>query len=383
MGMIRPRPQTYKASWVLLAALLAASLLWGCAPAPSVSEEPSSSPVGTTASIRIHASGIPNPTDADELPDGSLIVGAQDGRIFHVAKNGTVEKIGDLSSSVINSGERGLLGVALEKADATPNELKMYATYIRRSDGDTVLVAATLSVRPYRILKVSEPLIAIAHYNTNHNGGDIVVLPDGRLIVSAGDSGGSGDPLNASQNLESNLGKLLLVDVRQAPTESRVIARGLRNPWRITLDPERSTLWIADVGQDTIEEVDRMMISEIGSPSATIPNFGWPILEGNECFRKNPCTPPRDYLAPIATYRHGPACSIIGGAVARGQYFFADYCDTRVFALPLGAAVGSEPAEVLSLGDASRPSALFASEDGRIWILDVGRGQVLELVLAP
>jgi len=387
--MIRPRPQTHRARWVLLAALLAASLLWGCDPAPSVSgeppsvsEEPSSSPGGTTASIRIHASGIPNPTDVDELPDGSLIVGARDGRLFRVAGDGTVGMIGDLSEKVFSGGERGLLGIALSPPAAKSEERTLYATYNRRGDGATVLVSARLKSQPFGIFGVSDPLLVIDHYNSNHNGGDIVVLSDGTLIVSTGDSGGSGDPFNAAQNLKSNLGKLLLIDVRGSVPAVRTIARGLRNPWKIALDPNESTLWIADVGQDRYEEVNRVQLDAITDQGSSLVNFGWPIFEGDACFRSTPCTPPDDYLAPVWTYRHGPSCSIIGGTVTRGEYLFSDFCDAKIFALPVDAASGTPPTLLLPLGERRQPSAIFSTKDGRVWVLDIDRGEVLEILLA-
>ena len=157
---------------------------------------------------------------------------------------------------------------------------------------------------------------------SNHNGGDIVVLPDGRLIVSTGDSGGSGDPQNAAQDLGSLLGKLLLVDPSSDSPSVRIVARGLRNPWRIALEPLSGNLWIADVGQDTIEEIDRIPVTSLTMAGETIANFGWPILEGDACFRMSKCTPPDSYQPPIAVYRHSPGCSVIGGAVAQDRYLF-------------------------------------------------------------
>ena len=380
--MVHQRSMAREAIWAILAALLGASVPWGCAPAPRASQAPTTPAVDATASIRIHAQGIPSPTDADELPDGSLIVGARDGRIFHVAGDGSVEVIGDLSAKVLSGGERGLLGIAVAPTVDDSDERTLYASYNRTGDGATVLVTARLKVDPFRVFGVSDPLLVIDHYNPNHNGGDIVLLADGRLVVSTGDSGGSGDPYDVAQNLESRLGKLLLVDARGPDPEATVIARGLRNPWRLAFDAQASALWIADVGQDRFEEINRLTLDAATLASESIVNFGWPIFEGNDCFRASPCSPPDDYLAPIWSYRHDPACSIIGGAVSGGAYLYTDFCDARIYALPLDAQVGTPPMPVLSLGEERRASSMFSTKDGRVWILEVERGEVLELVFA-
>ena len=382
MQMIHPRPLVHGKSGALVAMLLVASFSWGCAPAPRPSIKPGSSAVGATASIRIHATGISNPTDGDELPDGSLIIGGRDGRIFRVAGDGSLELIGDISAKVLSGGERGLLGIAVSPPTATSGERTLYATYNRRGDGATVLVAARLMVAPYRVFGVSEPFVVIDHYNPNHNGGDIVLIADGLLIVATGDSGGSGDPFNAAQSLESNLGKLLLVDLRGPDLKVKIVARGLRNPWKMAVDSRASNLWIADVGQDNFEEVNRVSLDAVTGSDGSIVNFGWPILEGDGCFRASPCTPPAHYLAPLWTYRHGPACSIIGGAVSGGEYLYSDYCDARIYALPLDATIGTPPTLLLPLGEGRRPSSMFSTRDGRVWVLDIERGEVLELVLS-
>lgn len=365
-----------------LSPLLAAFMLAGCASTPAPSPASSEPPAARGFGARLHASGIPVPTDADELSDGSLLVAARDGRIFRVADDGAIAVVADLSGAVLDGGERGLLGIAVADPDET-GRAPVYLAYIRRSDGAMVLVAATIDPVSYRIDGISAPLLAIDRVYENHNGGDIEVLADGRLIVSTGDSGGSGDPLDASQDLSSRLGKLLLIDPSASPPTVTTIARGLRNPWRIALDADRTTLWIADVGQNRFEEIDRLPLDDVATAGADPVNFGWPILEGDACFRTSPCQPPSNYVAPIATYEHGPGCSVIGGAVAHGRYFFSDYCDARIYALPIDALSGGKPVEVLSLQGGRRLSAIVAPSGNRIWLLDTERGEVLELVPTP
>ena len=72
----------------------------------------------------------------------------------------------------------------------------------------------------------------------------------------------------------------------------------------------------------------------------------------------------------------------LGGAVSGGAYLYTDFCDARIYALPLDAQVGTPPMPVLSLGEERRASSMFSTKDGRVWILDVERGEVLELVFA-
>lgn len=356
----------------LIAACVAAGVLMGgfaSTEAPSPSASPSSAPVaaaGGRFKQRIVASRLQLPVDAAPLPDGSLLVATQRGKIYRVFESGEVREIGDLSNRVFAGGERGMLGIALAADFSLEGVRTLYLSFNRSGDGDTVLVRAELDATTLDIATVSDPLVEIAHFNQNHNGGDIVAIDDRTLLLSTGDSGGSGDPKGAAQDPTSYLGKILRIQIGDGAPIVSIAAKGLRNPWRVTFDAQSGELWIADVGQDTVEEVNRWNIGT----SATA-NFGWPIFEGNRCFREDPCTAPATYLPPIATYRHSDGgCAVIGGAIFDGHYMFGDFCDRRIYALPLDARVGSTPSIVAELELGGRLVALTGDGKDRIWLLD-------------
>src|SRR5690606_9941639 len=129
---------------------------------------------------------------------------------------------------------------------------------------------------------------------SNHNGGQIAFGPDGYLYIGLGDGGSGGDPEGNGQNLDTFLGKLLRIDVSgdgyQVPSDNPFVgtagvrpeiwAYGLRNPWRFSFDSESGDLFIADVGQNAFEEVNLQPASSAGGE-----NYGWKIMEANDCFQ--------------------------------------------------------------------------------------------------
>ena len=184
----------------------------------------------------------------------------------------------------------------------------------------------------------------------NHNGGAIRFGPDGFLYLSLGDGGSANDPLGSGQDRSTLLGSIIRIDVSQSSPDERyripptnpfvgtpnaraeIFAYGLRNPWRMSFDPETGRLWAGDVGQDRVEEID--LITAGG-------NYGWNRLEGDECFQSDGCGR-AGTTSPIATYTHaGGNCSVTGGVVYRGDrvqtiansYLYADFCSGRVWAI--------------------------------------------------
>ena len=141
--------------------------------------------------------------------------------------------------------------------------------------------------------------------------------PDGMLYVGLGDGGSAGDPSGNGQNPGTLLGTILRIDPEQpaqgAPyaipadnpfvgesgARGEVWAYGLRNPWRFSFDSKTGDLWVGDVGQNALEEVN------IVYPGV---NYGWNVMEGTSCFRSPSCT--GDNLqAPVAEYDHSLGCS--------------------------------------------------------------------------
>jgi hypothetical protein len=158
--------------------------------------------------------------------------------------------------------------------------------------------------------------------------------PDGNLWIGLGDGGGSNDQFGQGQRADTALGSMLRISVGpgidryETPAgnlQDEVWAIGLRNPWRWDFDG--NDLWIADVGQALIEEVDVVDWRD-GNP-----NFGWSIMEGSDCFEASSCDT-AGLVLPIYEYPHSEGCSVTGGVVYRGsampelggQFLFADYC---------------------------------------------------------
>jgi glucose/arabinose dehydrogenase len=168
-------------------------------------------------------------------------------------------------------------------------------------------------------------ILFVAQPYANHNGGNLVFGPDGKLYVGLGDGGSGYDPRKHGQDRAVFLAKMLRVEVESAKTE--IFDIGLRNPWRYSFDRKTHDLWIADVGQDRWEEID---VQPAGSGPL---NFGWSVMEGRHCLRGAGCDA-AGMVAPIVEYSHKTGCSITGGFVYRGRalpeldgsYFYADYC---------------------------------------------------------
>src|SRR5690606_16018001 len=157
-----------------------------------------------------------------------------------------------------------------------------------------------------------------------HSGGRIAFGPDGLLYIGMGDGGSGGDPEGNGQNPDALLGKILRLDV-DAGGEPEPFVLGVRNPWRNAFDGEN--LYVADVGQNQLEEISVVSLGDVGA------NLGWNIMEGDRCFNRDACSTD-GLVPPIHTYSHDEGCSITGGYVYRGsaipdlegRYFFADYC---------------------------------------------------------
>src|SRR5262249_11930285 len=169
----------------------------------------------------------------------------------------------------------------------------------------------------------------------NHNGGNLVFGPDGFLYVGMGDGGAGGDPENRAQNMQSLLGKMLRLDVRHPASAPEIVALGLRNPWRDSFDRGTGDLYIGDVGQGNVEEIDYTPVGTTG-----LQNYGWNLYEGSQRFSEgSPST--GTLVFPVYEYTHARGCTVIGGFVyrgktrpaQRGRYVFGDYCSGTIWVL--------------------------------------------------
>jgi glucose/arabinose dehydrogenase len=249
----------------------------------------------------------------------------------------------DIHRSVKSGGEQGLLSVAFHPKYRTNH--KFYVDYTDVNGNTRVMeyksngTVATGRLR--QVLFVKQPY-------ANHNGGQLQFGPDGRLYVGMGDGGSGGDPQNRAQNLSSRLGKLLTINVDSRRASVAIAGYGLRNPWRFSFD-KSGNLYIGDVGQNAWEEVDYTPRSSPG-----IENYGWNVYEGTHTFESKSPNPAGHLVMPVAEYSHSDGCSISGGYVWKGRYYYGDYCSGRVWSLQIadGKATG-EREETINVSDLS------------------------------
>jgi len=279
------------------------------------------------------------------------------GRLFIVEQGGTIrilqegrllaEPFLDITSLVSCCGERGLLGLAFHP-NYRQNGL-FFVNYTNRQ-GNTVI--ARYRANGNRTEAASaQILLTIEQPYANHNGGMIAFGPDGMLYIGMGDGGSGGDPINAGQRLDTLLGKILRIDVNRSegnqayaiPTDNPILAGrrseiwsyGWRNPWRFSFDRQTGDMWIADVGQNAVEEVHFQPASSKGGE-----NYGWRIMEGDRCFSPRENCNREGLVLPVLTYTHDQGRSITGGyryrgsamPAFRGAYFYADYVSGRIWA---------------------------------------------------
>jgi glucose/arabinose dehydrogenase len=258
----------------------------------------------------------------------------------------------DIRSRVQFGGEQGLLGLAFDPGYAKNH--RFYVNYTGKPDGATHVVAYRSSGSK-AVPASAQELLRVAQPYANHNGGDLVFGRDGKLYVGMGDGGSGGDPQNHAQNAGDLLGKLLRLDPRGGkPPE--VVAVGLRNPWRFSFDRANGDLYIGDVGQNAIEEIDYVPAGSTG-----VLNFGWPLWEGTAPYKQAQQGPGR-LVDPIAQYSHANgACTVVGGFVYRGKtvpaaagrYFYGDYCNGIIWSLEVRngtvSPVRTEPFKVSGL----------------------------------
>ena len=405
MTRARPAPAI-----VLLAALLASSI----APQPAAAAPravPSAPPPlhgalsGGQVAFALVATGLDSPVGVVNAGDGT-------DRLFVVEQRGTVRVIANgrlqagyfldirgVTEGISAGGERGLLGLAFHPGFESNRKLFAYYT---QADGDIMVAEFTANTtRTSAPASSWDPILQVEHSaRSNHNGGQLQFGPDGFLYVFTGDGGGAGDPDENAQDLTSLLGKTLRIApnlvgsytippgnpyIGQAPIHDEIWSYGLRNPWRASFDRANGTLWIADVGQGTQEEINREPAGDAGR------NYGWDCREGTVAYSDpSPgisCTG-KVFTNPVTVYGHGGGnCSVTGGYVYRGavfedlvsHYLLADYCSGRLWTLSSGAG---SPTLTLHRDTDANITSFGESEAGEIYATDqVGR--VYRVVAPP
>ncbi len=311
--------------------------------------------------------------------DDRLFVVDQPGRIWLI-DGGEAEVFLDIRDAVRYIGEQGLLGLAFHPAYADNGLF-----YVNFTDSRGTTVISEFAADP------SDPSVArpgsrrdvmlVSQPAANHNGGMIAFGPDGLLWIGMGDGGGSNDRYRNGQRADRRLGSMLRIAVGPDAAEPfgdpeiapfvasgglpEVWAIGLRNPWRWSFDD--GYLFLADVGQNTIEEINVVSADLAGA------NYGWPITEGADCFRSSSCDT-SGLIEPAYTYTHGSGCSVTGGFVYRGtaipelqgHYLFGDYCSgwIRSIVVDTTADVGRLVSEYEWLDAGSVPGLTSFGVDG-------------------
>jgi glucose/arabinose dehydrogenase len=313
--------------------------------------------VGAEGAFRkvVFARGFDHPvllTYATGEPDTMYML-EQRGRVIRL-HDGRRSVFLDIRDDVEYGGELGLLGLAFDPRYV--GNRRLYVAYTSKTGLNTVVRFRSDGQRA--LPETRTVLFAETDPYDNHNGGHLVFGPDRLLYTSIGDGGFGGDPDNRAQNMRSRFGKLLTLDVSKPGATWKVAGLGLRNPWRFSFDRVTGDLYIGDVGQETIEEVNFTSHSSTG-----LENYGWDIYEGSTRYPHGDSALKRGVLVfPIFEYRHAESrCSVTGGFVyrgsarpaARGRYIFGDYCSGVVWSFKTVAGgaedVRTEPFRIVGL----------------------------------
>jgi glucose/arabinose dehydrogenase len=368
---------------IAAAAALVAGAGCGSDPRDGIDPEQPATAKGEASTFAVTkvATGLNRPTWAGVAPgdDKAIWVLEQPGRVVRL-EGGRREVVIDLSGEVKLGAEQGLLGIAFH-----PDYDRNGRLYLHYSDkkGDTRVFEYTR--RGDGTPRRGRQLLFHEQPEENHNGGQLAFGPDGRLYLGLGDGGGAWDPNRNAQDLKSKLGKILAADVDASPSgEARweVVFYGLRNPWRFWIDTGLNEIWIADVGQDRVEEIDRSQI-ELDEPPK---NFGWPGFEGSKrTERERSVGGPGELRWPVAAYEHddGAHCSVTGGVVYRGsqapalsgRYVYGDFCSGAMWSLqpkPDGSVTDvrrerTKVPQITHIGTDAKGELLMASAAGDIY----------------
>jgi glucose/arabinose dehydrogenase len=374
-----------------LAALIALALTPGC----GQRRGPSDPPPVVALSATFGGLTFPHATGVLQHP-------ADDHRWYVLEQGGTVETLLDTDPAgtravavtvpgVLSSGENGLLGMAFHPDFTNNGEVILSyvvdtggaagtSTITRYVSGDGGLTFAPDPGPQADVLTLVQPF-------ENHNGGEVLFGPDGYLYVAFGDGGGAGDPSGHGQDLNTLFGKILRLDVDSArpyaiPPDNpfvgvagldEIFAYGFRNPWRMSFDPATGALWVGDVGQDRVEEVDVVGPGE---------NFGWNVMEGDRLYPSGTPAEPPGLVPPVAVHDHPRAESVTGGYVYHGasiaaltdHYVYGDFITGRLFSID-ATVLDPVPQEIAHVG--LHISSFGQGRDGELLVVGYGAASAI------
>lgn len=310
-------------------------------------------------------------------PDGRAYIGQRTGQIHLWTGAGTPVVALDLSARTSAENDQGLLGLTVSP------------------DGEWLYVNHTLDTGPSRIIAFplvdgipreegSSVILTLDQPSRLHNGGDLVFGPDGMLYASFGDGGGLGDRFYNGQDLTSALGAVIRIQPRPGESPAFVVpddnpfvddpvadpmiwVNGIRNPFRFSFDGD--DLWLADLGQQCVEEINVLSPDEAGA------NLGWNVWEGDQPF-VGELAEGQVHREPDFTYWHNQGwCAVVGGHVYRGaampdlvgSYVFTDFCKGQlVIASPDFSEVRATGISIEQAVD------LSVDPDGELYLVSLG-----------
>jgi glucose/arabinose dehydrogenase len=392
-------------------------------------------PAHATLTARLVNSQLDHPVFMTTTPGNTVVAIVQQGGLIRAMnETGTLNGAPflDLTAKVAygnSDEERGLLGLAFPPDHALTGLFYVYYVAdvgIPNDPGVITIAEYRVSSNPLLadpnseriLLRASKPVTGVPE--EYHNGGTIAFGPDGLLYAALGDGQGfnGNDPNNCAQTDATPFGKLIRFNPAAIPPGGivigpaacpgpvdpllTVVGKGLRNPYRFSFDSQTGDLFIGDVGQDLVEEVDAI-------PSAAVTagglNFGWRVMEGDMCNIPDPPPSPACFAGsltpPAFAYVHtsGGVCdgTVIGGVVYRGaipalqgQYLFADYCHGAVFTAGFDGSgsltnVTDVSAQLLpDVGTIDNPTGFGVDGFGEVYLVDSpalgGNGEIFKIL---
>lgn len=297
---------------------------------------------------RVVATGLEVPWGLAFLPDGSALVSERDSdKIKHVSPEGTVSDVGKVKG-VDGDGEGGLLGIALSPSYVSDHLLFAYYTH----GAENVIARMTYDdagLSRQRVVFGGIPSGSI------HNGGPLAFGPDGYLYVGTGEAGRR----SPAQDKRDLGGKILRITIDGDPAPgnpfggSPVWSYGHRNVQGLAFD-QRGQLWAAEFGQDTWDELNRIVKGG---------NYGWPVVEGR--------AGRRGYIDPVRQW-HTDLASPSGIAIAGNAVYMAGLRGERLWQIPIPGGKAGTPKALLT-GKYGRLRTVAVAPDGSLWLTTSNR----------
>ena len=288
----------------------------------------------------------------------------------------------DIRSITESDGEEGLVGLAFD-----PSGTRAYVNHSRAGDGHSVIAEYQVDDDGRFVAATRRELFVIEQSSNAHNAGQLLFGPDGHLYLGVGDGSGFADTERRALDLSSPLGKILRINPLGTETASysvpddnpfadvdaadpRVWSYGLRNPFSFSFDEATGDLWIADVGQGAVEEIN-VAPARRGANAGRGLNFGWSAYEGELRFNRDQSA--EDHVEPYLTYLHEQGrCAVVDGVLLRdsvltgldGWYLFGDWCSGEIWA----HQPGGDDRSFVTVASVMGPTQVLQTSDGNVYV---------------